>query len=86
MKSAQFAVECVEKQLNGEKVDWEREYADPLMVGVNTFRTYVEGWYSGTLQDVIFYESNNKLNKWCARFSGYAWIKPILMLKTQSIT
>ncbi|MFS1946667.1 NAD(P)/FAD-dependent oxidoreductase [Vibrio lentus] len=75
MKSAQFAVECVEKQLNGEKVDWERDYADPLMVGVNTFRTYVEGWYSGTLQDVIFYQDPNPKIKQmvCSILAGYAW-------------
>ncbi|CDT26830.1 NAD(P)/FAD-dependent oxidoreductase [Vibrio coralliirubri] len=75
MKSAQFAVECVEKQLNGEQVDWERDYADPLMVGVNTFRTYVEGWYSGTLQDVIFYQDPNPKIKQmvCSILAGYAW-------------
>lgn len=75
MKSAQFAVECVEKQLNGEKVDWERDYADPLMVGVNTFRTYVEGWYSGTLQGVIFYQDPNPKIKQmvCSILAGYAW-------------
>ncbi|PMG45396.1 FAD-dependent oxidoreductase [Vibrio lentus] len=74
MKSAQFAVECVEKQLNGEKVDWDRDYADPLMVGVNTFRTYVEGWYSGTLQDVIFYQDPNPKIKQmvCSILAGYA--------------
>ncbi|MEZ9515494.1 NAD(P)/FAD-dependent oxidoreductase [Vibrio splendidus] len=75
MKSAQFAVECVEKQLNGDKVDWDRDYADPLMVGVNTFRTYVEGWYSGTLQDVIFYQDPNPKIKQmvCSILAGYAW-------------
>ncbi|WP_016791307.1 NAD(P)/FAD-dependent oxidoreductase [Vibrio cyclitrophicus] len=75
MKSAQFAVECVEKQLNGENVDWERDYAAPLMVGVNTFRTYVEGWYSGTLQDVIFYQDPNlKIKQMvCSILAGYAW-------------
>ncbi|MEZ9476368.1 NAD(P)/FAD-dependent oxidoreductase [Vibrio splendidus] len=75
MKSAQFAVECVEKQLNGESVDWDRDYADPLMIGVNTFRTYVEGWYSGTLQDVIFYQDPNPKIKQmvCSILAGYAW-------------
>ncbi|MCX2759808.1 NAD(P)/FAD-dependent oxidoreductase [Vibrio sp. Sgm 22] len=75
MKSAQFAVECVEKQLNGETVDWVRDYADPLMVGVNTFRTYVEGWYSGTLQDVIVYQDPNPKIKQmvCSILAGYAW-------------
>ncbi|WP_414932629.1 NAD(P)/FAD-dependent oxidoreductase [Vibrio europaeus] len=75
MKSAQYAAECVVKQLNGQEVDWNQEYANPLMVGVNTFRTYVEGWYSGILQDVIFYQNPNPRIKQMisAILAGYAW-------------
>ncbi|TFH93176.1 NAD(P)/FAD-dependent oxidoreductase [Vibrio ouci] len=75
MKSAQYAAECVIRQLNGEKVDWQQEYAEPLMVGVNTFRTYVEGWYNGTLQDVIFYQKPNPRIKQMISsiLAGYAW-------------
>ena len=28
----------------------------PLLSGVETFRTYVQGWYEGSFQDVVFYE------------------------------
>jgi len=75
MKSAQYAAECVVRQLNGEKVDWQQDYAQPLMVGVNTFRTYVEGWYNGTLQDVIFYQNPNPRIKQMISsiLAGYAW-------------
>lgn len=75
MKSAEFAVDCVVKQLSGNKVDWQQEYSQPLMVGVNTFRTYVEGWYSQALQDVIFYKSPNPKIKQmvCSILAGYAW-------------
>ncbi|EPR4992523.1 NAD(P)/FAD-dependent oxidoreductase [Vibrio navarrensis] len=75
MKSAQLASACVAKQLNGERVDWQRDYAQPLMVGVNTFRTYVEGWYDGTLQDVIFFEEPNARIKQMISsiLAGYAW-------------
>ncbi|EKO3987166.1 FAD-dependent oxidoreductase, partial [Vibrio fluvialis] len=75
MKSAQFAVRCVQRQLSGETVDWQQEYAEPLMVGVNTFRTYVEGWYDGSLQDVIYYDKPNQRIKQmiCSILAGYAW-------------
>ena len=75
MKSAQYAAKCVVKQLNGEEVDWQQEYAEPLMVGVNTFRTYVEGWYNGMLQDVIFYQTPNPRIKQMISsiLAGYAW-------------
>lgn len=75
MKSAEFAVECIVKQLSGQSVNWEEEYAKPLMVGVDTFRDYVEGWYSGALQDVIFYQNANPNIKRmvCSILAGYAW-------------
>ena len=75
MKSASLAAAVLDRQLNGEQVDWQVEYAEPLMVGVNTFRAYVDGWYSGTLQDVIFYEDKNPEIKRmvCSILAGYAW-------------
>lgn len=75
MKSAHFAAECIVRQLSGQAVDWQKEYAEPLMVGVNTFRTYVEGWYNGTLQDVIFYQRPNPRIKEMISsiLAGYAW-------------
>lgn len=75
MKSAQIAAECVVKQLKGDSVNWEKEYAQPLMVGVNTFRTYVEGWYNGTLQEVIFHQDPNPRIKAMISsiLAGYAW-------------
>ncbi|MGF1712927.1 NAD(P)/FAD-dependent oxidoreductase [Vibrio kagoshimensis] len=75
MKSAQFAVECLEKKLSNNPVNWLEEYEKPLMVGVDTFRTYVESWYSGELQDVIFHQSPNPKIKQmvCSILAGYAW-------------
>lgn len=75
MKSAQIAAQCVVRQLKGEHVDWKRDYEAPLMIGVNAFRTYVEGWYDGTLQDVIYYEKPNARIKQmiCSILAGYAW-------------
>ncbi len=75
MKSSQLATECVIRQLNGETVDWDKDYAQPLMVGVDAFRTYVEGWYKGTLQDVIFHQDPNPRIKQMisAILAGYAW-------------
>ncbi|OED84856.1 FAD-dependent oxidoreductase [Vibrio breoganii] len=75
MKSAEYAAECVVRQLAGNKVDWEKEYSEPLMTGVNTFRTYVEGWYDGSFQDVVFHQQPNEriLEMISAILAGYAW-------------
>lgn len=75
MKSAELAAEALIKQFNQEEVDWQVDYSDKLMKGVNTFRCYVEGWYEGSFQDVIFHEdSNPKIKQMiCAILAGYAW-------------
>ncbi|CZF78702.1 NAD(P)/FAD-dependent oxidoreductase [Grimontia marina] len=75
MKSAELAVNSLSRQLSGEKVDWLNEYEKPLLRGVDTFRCYVEGWYKGTLQDVIFYPNPDPKIKGmvCSILAGYAW-------------
>ncbi|PSV33833.1 FAD-dependent oxidoreductase [Photobacterium sp. GB-27] len=75
MQSADLVVSALLKQLAGDEVNWQQEYADKLMVGVNTFRTYVEGWYSGELQKVIFYtDPDPKIKQMvCSILAGYAW-------------
>src|SRR4029450_11229263 len=55
-KSASLSTKLVIKQLRGETVDWERDYALPLRKGVDAFRSFVESWYRGGFQDVIFDE------------------------------
>ncbi|WP_295891983.1 NAD(P)/FAD-dependent oxidoreductase [uncultured Vibrio sp.] len=75
MKSAELASDCLVAHFGGEQVDWDSQYAKQLTVGVNAFRTYVEGWYDGSLQDVIFYPSPNARIKQmiCSILAGYAW-------------
>ena len=75
MRSASMAAAVLHRQLQGETVDWQSEFAEPLKRGVDTFRCYVEGWYAGTFQDVIFYEdSQAEIRRMiCAILAGYAW-------------
>jgi flavin-dependent dehydrogenase len=75
MKSAILAAGVLERHLKGESVDWEREFADELNYGVETFRNFVAGWYDGSLQDVIFFprQTPNIRRMICAVLAGYAW-------------
>ena len=77
MKSAQLAVDCLSRQLAGEPLDWAAEYAKPLMLGVATFRGYVETWYDGALQDVMLssVQPPRLRAMMCAVLGGYAWDK-----------
>lgn len=75
MYSANLAANLLTKQLNGNNVNWQTEFVDPLMVGVNAFRTYVDGWYDGSFQDVIYAENRTPeiTRMISAILAGYAW-------------
>jgi flavin-dependent dehydrogenase len=75
VSSSQLAAHLVAKQLTGKTVDWQKEYFETMMQGVDTFRTYVLSWYDGTLQDIFFAENQNQAikNKICSVLAGYVW-------------
>ena len=75
MRSSSMAANLLDRQLNGERVDWESDFATPLKKGVDAFRAYVEGWYEGTFQDVIFYQGGSPEIRGmiCSILAGYAW-------------
>jgi len=65
------------KQVKGEKVDWNKEYVDHVVQGVETFRTYVNAWYDDTLQSIFFADTINQKIKAqiCSVLAGYVWDK-----------
>lgn len=81
--SACSAGKLVARQLQGESIDWEKEFMEPTMQGVNTFRTYVNGWYSGALQEIFFAPKPipDTKNKICSVLAGYVWDMENLFVK-----
>ena len=75
MKSASLAAPLVAKQVAGEPVDWETEFSVPLRRGVDTFKTYVNAWYRGDFQTVVFaeYQAENIREMISSILAGYAW-------------
>ena len=45
------------------------------MQGVDVFRTYVMGWYDGTLHDIFFAKEINEdfKRQICSVLAGYVW-------------
>jgi flavin-dependent dehydrogenase len=74
-KSASLAVDCLQRAATGETVDWDAGYSRPLKKGVDTFRAFVDSWYAGAFQRIIFYEGGQPevRRKICAILAGYAW-------------
>ena len=74
-KSASLATQCLARELAGETVDWQADYADPLKFGVDTFRTFVDAWYAGGFQKIIFHERHTPdIRRMISSIlAGYAW-------------
>jgi flavin-dependent dehydrogenase len=73
--SSQLASHLVIRTLNGETVDWNKEYMEQMMQGVNTFRSYVMAWYEGTLDTIFFADKQDLTIKKmiCSVLAGYVW-------------
>lgn len=74
-KSAQLAADCLKKHFDGQDVDWENEFAIPLRAGVKTFRRFVEAWYAGGFQQIIFHKDQQpEVRRMISSIlAGYAW-------------
>jgi len=75
MESGATAAKLVSKKLKGEKVDFQTEYVDHMMQGINTFRTYVTSWYNGDLHQIFFSKNQNEdfKKQICSVLAGYVW-------------
>lgn len=74
-KSASLAAAALQRQFAGEAVDWQADFGAPLRKGVDTFRVFVESWYAGGFQKVIFHQNQQPEVKRMisAILAGYAW-------------
>lgn len=76
-ESGSLAAKLSARQIQGESVDWEKEYEEHILWGVNVFRSYIRDWYSGDLQKCFFHKEVNEdvRQKICAVLAGYVWDK-----------
>ena len=77
LKSADLASELIIKKLKDASIliDWEKEYLAPLNKGIETFKAFVESWYEGDLQKIIFSKMDRReiKGKIISILAGYAW-------------
>ena len=74
-KSASLATQCIAREFAGEAVDWQADYAVALKSGVDTFRAFVDAWYAGGFQKIIFHERHTPdIRRMISSIlAGYAW-------------
>ncbi|WP_251977927.1 NAD(P)/FAD-dependent oxidoreductase [Salinicola avicenniae] len=75
LRSASLAAPLVDRVLDGETVDWEAAFERPLREGIETFRAFVDAWYDGRLQTIIFHDDAPAeiRARISAILAGYAW-------------
>ncbi len=73
--SSQLAAHLVIRKLKGENIDWEKEYMEIMMQGIDVFRSYVYAWYDGTLGTIFFADNQDPVIKSqiCSVLAGYVW-------------
>ncbi len=76
-RSAQLAADCIARRHAGEAVDWTRDFEEPLRYGVRAFRRFVESWYAGGFQKIIYHprQQPEVRRMICSILAGYAWDK-----------
>ena len=75
LKSSSLAIPLVDQYIQGKQIDWMEQYEKPLRAGIQVFRAYVEAWYTGEFQDVVFSKNqDDKIRRMIASLlAGYAW-------------
>ena len=75
MESGNKAAKLVCEALKGNDVDWQKDYTDYMMRGIDTFRTYVSTWYEGDLHEIFFSSlAEPDIKKQiCSVLAGYVW-------------
>ena len=82
-ESGLLAAKLLHKQLGGEQVDWQTDYADYMTSGIDVYKSYVGDWYTGDLQKLFWAEDINPTIKEeiTSILAGYVWDKKNRLVK-----
>lgn len=74
-ESGILAAKLAWRQIQGEEVNWEKDFAQYMQRGIDVFTSYVKEWYTGNLQTLFFHRPENLevKEKVCAVLAGYVW-------------
>ncbi len=57
LESSSRAAKLAHRQLNGETIDWDKEYSAVMDRAVGVFKVFVHAWYTGDLQKVLLHQN-----------------------------
>ncbi len=75
LQSSDRVAELIDRELRGETVDWQRDYEEYMMVGIDVFREFVYAWYDGRLGKIFYAPKKQEQVKRSISsiLSGYVW-------------
>jgi flavin-dependent dehydrogenase len=75
LESAHRATGLVLRELDGQEPDWQVEYTEHMMRGIDVFRTFVTRWYDGSLPAIFFADGKTEdiSKQICSVLAGYVW-------------
>jgi len=73
--SGYHAADLVVQHLDGNEVNWDKDYTEFVQQGVDVFKSYVEAWYRGDLHTIFFTKDGKEEFKRqiCSVLAGYVW-------------
>lgn len=86
LKSASLASKLIINQLQNIEVDWKTQYVEELNLGLNTFKSFVNAWYTEELQQIIYAKKiDQDIKKMIVSIlAGYAWDRENYFTKSTS--
>jgi flavin-dependent dehydrogenase len=75
LESSDKVADMIIKELKGENPDWEKDYEEYMMIGINVFREFVYAWYEGKLRKIFYCPKKAPTIKKsiASILSGYVW-------------
>jgi flavin-dependent dehydrogenase len=75
LQSSNIVAKMIDKELNGQNPDWQSDYEDYMMRGIEVFRQFVYAWYDGRLQKIFFAKKKQEMieRSIASILSGYVW-------------
>ncbi|RXJ84821.1 NAD(P)/FAD-dependent oxidoreductase [Arcobacter sp. CECT 8985] len=75
LESSNRVAKLIIDELNGKKVDWQKDYEDYMNMGINVFREFVYAWYEGKLRKIFYSRHKSELiqKSISSILSGYVW-------------
>src|SRR4051794_11360103 len=63
LESASRAAKCIDRELAGGTVDWQKDYGAVIEKAVSVFKTFVRSWYANELPRILLQPNKTDLIK-----------------------